>query len=341
MSVEVRPVTAVATSRQSRASQIIAAAPRLQQFADERYSRQVQGDIKRGPQVLNLYNECAFRGAANLRLLVPEAEEAAPGLEPLQSGTLLHEALRRVWRQLGGSDGLALIPDRETNSFVAGLVADLVSEQLRKAENSSSPRRTALAVEERRLVDRITALLAQERQRTGFVAERLEESLSMTVGGVSFRMRVDRIDRVQGEFLLIDYKSGRSGLPSWRESPPREIQLLIYREALLAQNIRPQGLVSWHLLAKEIDAGGAVSSAFALPKALMPGKALTDWEAVGRQWSELIQQIANRLWQGDAELRPLKNACDFCDLVSLCRRDERLGVEAHEGDDRNSRDNAG
>ena len=323
-------------SRPGRAARILAAAPTLVPFRDENFSRRIQGAIERGPQILNFYNECAFRGAVTLRLLVPEAEEAEPGMDPLQSGTLLHEALLRAWRELGGSAGLANIPDDETALFAARVAGELVSERLRNSANFAPTRRAALAVEQRRLTERLTVLLAAERQRAAFSVARLEESLDLTLDGVNFRMRPDRIDRSDDRFLLIDYKSGGSGLPRWREQPPREIQLLIYREALLAQGIRLDGLVTWHLLAKKIKSGGALAEGLALPKPLSPGKPLSNWQAAGSGWSQHVQQLAARLWRGDAELRPLKGACSYCDLKSLCRRDERLGMLTDDDDDRSS-----
>ena len=324
--------TAAATAaptRLSRAAQVQAAAPVLTQFADDAYSRLVQGEIRGGAAALNLFNECAFRGAAQLRLGLVQKEDAVPGFEALQSGSLLHLALHRVWQQLGGSAGLATIP--ETADFVADIVTGLLGEKSTQGENSAAARRAALAVEERRLTERISALLNAERKRGPFVIDDLEATLPLTLGGVNFKVRLDRVDRIGDQRLVIDYKTGKSGKPRWWDEPPREIQLLIYREALLAAGTSVAGLLTWHLLSGKITAGGAAATELALFPPLAPRRQAVDWSAVEPGWSRRVHELAGRLWQGDSRLNPRKGACEYCDLRGLCRRDERLGLAGGDG----------
>ena len=318
---------AAAPARRSLAAQVQAAAPLLTQFTDDCYSRRIQGEIHSGATAMNLFNECAFRGSAQLRLALAQKDDAVPGLESLQSGSLLHVALQRVWEQLRSSAGLASVPEAETTEFVANIVAGLVRKHLAKGENFAAARRAALAVEERRLTDRITALCNAERKRGPFVIDRLEAALPVMLDGVHFQVRLDRIDRVGAQALVIDYKSGESGEPRWADDPPREIQLLIYRAALLAEGASVAGLLTWHLLSGKIAAGGAVAPELALFQPLAPRKRKQplDWAAAEPHWSRQLRELATRLWQGDARLNPLQKACQYCDLRGLCRRDERLG----------------
>ena len=322
---------AAAPTRLSRAAQVLAAAPLLTQFADDAYSRRIQGEIRGGAPVLNLFNECAFRGAAQLRLALVQKEDAVPGFEALQSGSLLHLALQRVWERLDGSAGLAQIPATETADFVADIVAGLLREQSTQGENSAAARRAALAVEERRLTERISALLNAERNREPFVIESLEATLPLTLEGVNFRVRLDRVDRIGDQRLVIDYKTGKSGKPRWWDDPPREIQLLIYREALLAAGTVVAGLLTWHLLSGQVTAGGAAATELALFPPLAPRRQAVDWSALEPVWSRRVHELAGRLWQGDARLNPLQGACTYCDLRGLCRRDERLGLAGGDG----------
>ncbi len=332
---------AAAPARLSRAAQVQAAAPVLMQFADDSYSRLIQGEIRSGAPALNLFNECAFRGAAQLRLALVRKDDAVPGFEALQSGSLLHLALQRVWDQLGGSAGLAKIPETETADFVANIVAGLVREQLTQGENSAAARRAALAVEERRLTERISALLNAERIRESFVIENLEATLPLTLEGVNFRVRLDRVDRIGDQTLVIDYKTGKSGKPRWWDDPPRELQLLIYREALLAAGTSVAGLLTWHLLSSKLTAGGAAATELALFPPLAPRQQAVNWSAAEPGWSWRVHELAARLWQGDARLNPLKGACQYCDLRGLCRRDERLGPAGVDDDGGADMDNNG
>lgn len=326
LGLEATPADTAAPARRSRAAQVRAAAPQLTEFADDRYTRRIEGEVRSGAPTLNLFNECAFRGSAHLRLALAQEDEAVPGIEALQSGSLLHLALQRIWGQLRGSAGLATIPETETADFVANIVAALVREQLTKGENFPAARRAAFAVEERRLTERISALLNEERKRGSFHIDNLEAALPVTLDGVNFWVRLDRVDRVGDQTLVIDYKAGKSGKPRWSDDPPREIQLLIYREAMLAEGTAVAGLLTWHLLSSKIIAGGAVAPELALFPPLAPRKQTVNWSAAEPGWSRQLRELATRLWQGDARLQPLKDACDYCDLRGLCRRDERLGL---------------
>ncbi len=330
-----------AAPRRGRAAQVQAAAPALLQFVDDSYSRRIQGELRSGAAAMNLFNECAFRGSAQLRLAQVQKDDAVPGIESLQSGSLLHLALQCVWDQLRGSAGLAKIPESETAGFVANIVAALIREQLAKGENFPAARRAAYAVEERRLTERITALLNAERKRGPFVIEELEAERPLTLDGVHFQVRLDRVDRIGDQTLVIDYKTGKSGKPRWRDEPPREIQLLIYREALLAAGTAVAGLLTWHLLSGKVTAGGAAAPALALFPPLAPAKQTLDWSTAAPGWSRRVHELATRLWQGDARLQPLKGACEYCDLRGLCRRDERLGLAGIDDDDSDDSDDNG
>lgn len=311
--------------RRSHASQMRAAAPQLLQFTDDRYSRRIRGEIRSGASALNLFNECAFRGAAHLRLKLMPADDAIPGFDPKRSGSLLHLALQRVWDRLGGSTGLADVPDTEMPAFVAEIVAELVRDQRARPENNAAARHAALAVEQRRLTERLTTLLSAERKRAPFVVAHLEQQLPLTLDGVSLQVRLDRVDRIGQRVLVIDYKSGTSGKPRWRDDPPRDIQLLIYREALSALGAAVAGLVTWHLLPGEVMAGGLTAPELAIAPPLAPGKTRLDWATAEPRWSPHVHDLARRLMHGDARLNPLTGACEHCDLRGLCRRDERLG----------------
>ncbi len=335
LGMQATPAIDAASQRQSRAAQIAAATPHMQAYQDDRYSRRITGAVVNGVESLNRFNECAFQGSAIQRLLVSRQDQAMPGLDARDSGGLLHLALERVWQQLSSQADLKRIPISDTGKFVAGIIDELIATRIESLPSALSARRASLHVEAKRLSARLVALLDAEREREPFVIHGLELRSRLELAGVHIDVRLDRVDRIGNDLLVIDYKSGASGYPRWDQAPPREIQLLLYREALRQQGHDPAGLLTWHLLPDRVRAGGALADDLKLPATLQPRRTLVDFKLAKSQWTPWLTDLAREFWQGDARLQPRKNACQRCDLTLLCRRLERLGLmaDAESGED--------
>lgn len=309
---------------------IAAASPTPVVYNDEAFSSRIRGSVKGAVNLLDHHNDCPFRGSAEQRFSLSREEEANPGLDALESGSQMHELLHRIWREVGDSKHLMMLSVNQRRQ----LVESQIDAVLGKNAADSETRRIATQVQRQLLLQRAMRLLALESRRGPFRVLSLERKLPVTLAGCSFEVRIDRIDAIPDRStkdatrqLVIDYKTGESGKPNWKGSRPQNIQLLLYRAALLGTeaDADPAGLVTWHIAADKISAGGAADSKDLLPRKLQPGLVPEDWHRTVDGWDSHLHQLAEQLWSGRADLDPVEKACQFCPLPLLCRRDARLG----------------
>ena len=71
-------------------------------------------------------------------------------------------------------------------------------------------------------------LLALERTRPPFAVVETERELHGQIGGLDLRLRVDRVDRVGDQLVVIDYKSGAIRKAPWRGARMEAPQLPLY-----------------------------------------------------------------------------------------------------------------
>src|SRR5690606_20962719 len=63
-------------------------------------------------------------------------------------------------------------------------------------------------IERRRLQALLERWSALEAARSPFAVQALEHEVSVTAGGIRLRLRLDRVDRVDGALVVLDYKTG-------------------------------------------------------------------------------------------------------------------------------------
>ncbi len=141
-------------------------------------------------------------------------------------------------------------------------------------------------------------------------------------------MRADRIDRVPGGDLLIDYKTGEVSTASWEGPRPEQPQLPLYAAfgakklvgAVFAQLRRPtlgfKGRVE-DARANLSDALGANDPLVTVP--------YTD--QLVEEWRGTLLSLSERFVRGEAQVDPhvYPKSCQYCPLPGLCRVAENRG----------------
>ncbi|MCS6946478.1 MAG: PD-(D/E)XK nuclease family protein, partial [Steroidobacteraceae bacterium] len=211
------------------AQRMQACAPPLERYADERYARPISGLLPEGAAAIDQFNECAFRGAARVRLAARATAGAATGITPRERGTLLHAALEEFWRRIGSASRLRELTTAELSQNATAAARAAVAPQLRGADRVHA---FALQLECERIGVALQRVAQLELQRDDFVIETIETDAQLRLGRARLRLRPDRVDRDlrTGQWIVIDYKSGTTDLPDWLAVPPRHLQLLLYRE---------------------------------------------------------------------------------------------------------------
>ena len=166
-----------------------------------------------------------------------------------------------------------------------------------------------------------------ERARVPFTVLETEQKASVSVASLPLRLRLDRIDRlIDNSLLVIDYKSGDVSPNSWDLPRPDDVQLPLYANFALHRDANEiGGLVFAKVRTGEPDFAGRVRDAKATLLANLRGttnlvkKPLTTEQL--SEWQEYIEELALDFLAGRAVVNPrdYPKTCERCGLQALCR----------------------
>jgi ATP-dependent helicase/nuclease subunit B len=286
------------------------------------------GKVQGGAGVFTFQSQCPFKAFAIARLGAQSWEPAEAGLTPSQRGQLLHAVLHAIWG--GPPNGIRTLNQLQSledhERFVADHVQRVFQDELREGLRQRMPRRY-LELEELRLTRLITEWLDYEATRVDFEVVEAEAARAITLAGLTLDLRLDRIDRLKDDSLLvIDYKSGDVTPKSWQLPRPDDVQLPLYASfaldgelgGLACAKVRPGDLVfTGHI-------GDPTTTLFA---SLKGNSALVKNELTAEQlidWREYIEQLARDFLAGRAEVDPREypKTCERCGLQTICRVEE-------------------
>ena len=301
----------------------------LEPWRDAGLPWDVREPLPGGSRSLELQNQCPFRAYAELRLGCTELAPSEPGVPSDLRGRLLHAALQRLWRTLGDSRALEQLAPPALDAHIRDSLAQAFAEVLAGAGASVPP--AALARESRRTERLVRQLLDLERTRPAFRVQHTEYERRIDLAGIGLRVRLDRIDALEGGGLaILDYKSGRPMSADWYGERPSHPQLLTYLSAVSEPVV---ALATVHVTAREVRFQGIGAEAGLLPGVAAvkaPPRTEEPWEAQVRAWRERIERLARDFVAGQAPVDPKPGACEYCPLESLCRIAE--GVPADTAD---------
>jgi RecB family exonuclease len=198
------------------------------------------------------------------------------------------------------------------------------------------PRRY-LELEELRLARHVAEWLQFESARYAFEVAETEAGRPVSIAGLSFDVRLDRIDRLNdGTLLVIDYKTGDVSHKSWELPRPDDIQLPLYAGfALDRENEILGGLVFAKVRPGDKSFAGHVGSPTGtLIASLKNTSSLARNPLTAEQlidWRNYIERMARDFLAGRADVDPREypDTCDRCGLQTLCRiHESRAAIEA-------------
>lgn len=290
--------------------------------------------VPSGTRSIELQNLCPFRAYAELRLGSAEMDGPEPGVAADVRGRLLHKALEKLWRVLGGSAGLQARSDDALDALIAESVEQAAEETMGPATQGGRPapdRRECRRAE--RLIRKLCDL---ERKRTPFTVRDTELDCNVQLAGAQLRIRIDRVDVLEsGGLAILDYKSGRPVPGDWYSERPSHPQLLAY-QAALGNDTAAMATVS--ITAREIRFDGVAADANLLPKVraveAVPGQdSASAWAHWQREWRARIDKLAADFVAGRAAVDPRPRACEYCHAVSICRISDKSATAVEQNID--------
>ena len=292
--------------------------------------------VSGGTAILKDQALCPFRAYARHRLAADGLAVGSLGLDGLDRGVLVHDALEHFWRQTGDWHQLQALSELARRSRLATCV-NRALQRLEKDRQLHLP--AALrAIEARRLTELLAEWLLVEGARAPFVVEELERWHQESLAQLTIQTRIDRIDRLaDGSRLIIDYKTGRPALGDLLGRRPVEPQLPLYGVGRQQEELAAVAF-------GRVRRGDCGFVGLACRDEILPRvAAVTDgglpvpaggsaWQSLLEFWREALLDLARAFAAGRAEVDPIsaRQACDRCDLQALCRIGGTADFEAAE-----------
>lgn len=283
--------------------------------------------LKGGAALLQKQSRCPLAAFFDLRLGARRADPHNPGLTPLDRGNLLHQALYYFW--LGKPD-----LSTQANDTLETAITSAIDKAI--AEVMPANRQRLYRIEHQRIRLLMQQWLDIERQRPPFQIEALEQAQEFKLGPLPLKLRIDRIDLVQGQWLLIDYKSGSTNTRHWLNQP-EEPQLPLYAIALADQGT-PVAAVAFAELRQKNQAFaglGADQPEGPLAPGINPvnekNTDLPDWTALLNHWRQSLLDLAQALVDGDTQHRySSQQSKDYLSHLQPLLRDAEQATLAEE-----------
>ena len=241
------------------------------QFSGHLSRPELQAEVERRLSPLRIwsasqlkdYGLCGFRYFAKRLLKLDEVREPETGYDLLQLGLLNHKILEETYRQIRDR-GMAIREDNQERALE--IFEEVATGLLQRAPEEFGFRASASWQAEQEVLYRgLKALVRHDfsddsplnlldGDRYVFDVERQFEDLRIDLPGMNepLRMRghIDRIDEVDGQLLVVDYKTGATRIDRSQMEAGRDFQMMAYVLALLNAP-DPQGELKagmfWHL----------------------------------------------------------------------------------------------
>ena len=258
-----------------------------------------------GVAVLAAQSACPFRAFARFRLAAASVAEPRPGLNARDKGTAVHRCLAALWRDYGDSDGLL----RQSAAAIDSAISDTVRRVLRPPPAATALEHELYAVERARLTELLGQWLEFEQTRGAFAVIACEEAYTAQWGGVTLRVRIDRVDRLpDGTVVMVDYKTGPCARTAWEGPRMNEPQLPYYA---LTAPYRAVGAIAF--------ARVAVGRTQWLQRPAESAPA--EWAESCAAWRSDLDELHRGIAIGAAEPAPKAGGatCRLCDQALFCR----------------------
>ena len=287
-------------------------------------------EVAGGARVLKLQAACGFLAFAELRLRATEPESGDMGLDARESGSMLHRTLQYFWKTVETQDALRLMSWMERERILERALDEAMSRRLKVRDGWD---RAYMTLQKERLRSLLQQWLEEELRRGPFAVLAVEKDEIVTVGPLTLKVRMDRIDKVGEGVFFVDYKTGFAADPKqWNGDRPDEPQLPLY--TLLPETNELKGVAFAKVrTGRDMKWSGYQGEEGILPASRSKAN-VRDLAWLVEEWRGTLTQLAVDFAAGRADVRP-KNFevnCTRCAQRLLCRI-ERASLQSNVDED--------
>jgi len=262
--------------------------------------------ISGGAYTVQLHSSDPFSAFANGRLHVNELAAFEGGLSARIRGNAIHAALSDLYAEHPSQTELAQWSTDYTKQRITTAVKHSLASYERHADLAL---RRIIALEHRRIEKILSRFVAEDLLRDEFQVTVTEQSLAYTGHGIQLALRVDRVDRLNDQsVLIVDYKTGAEKSLVNRADELHDLQLVVYALAL-QQSFPIGGIAIINLDSKKIAIKAAVRN--------------DDWEERFARWSAAATAAIQGIARGDARIN-MSLSSDQARSLNLLSRFEEL-----------------
>ena len=194
---------------------------------------EVQKTVKSGIKLLEAQSICPAWAFYEFRLGAKQIEdEDEENLTTRLRGNLFHKTLEEFWTEYKSSSLVSALNEKELSKKIQEITHKNIS-----IEKKNYPRILSefFNIEEMRLISYLEKWIRHELKRGDFEVKETEKNIPIHLGCLNFNIKIDRIDEVNQNNIVIDYKSGTTKtLNEWFLNAYGELQMPFY--ALFASN---------------------------------------------------------------------------------------------------------
>ena len=270
--------------------------------------------VSGGTTLLANQAKCPFRALAAHRLHASSGPDISSGPDASERGQVLHQVMEILWKRLGSQQQLLSLTTPVLNEYIEHAIITALESLTQNRPLSFS--HLIQEVEFSRIKRLILTCLDWEKQRSPFVIESLEQTFTIELAGIHFKVRIDRLDNVgPDKKWVIDYKSSMPVNKPWNEDRPEAPQLLLY--ALLDQSIN--ALLFVQLNAGQLKCSGLSEDQLPI-KGISTMKKNEQWRDNQQHWHQQLTELAHEFRTGFCPPRPSRaSICTRCEFQNLCR----------------------
>ena len=276
--------------------------------------------IKGGSTLLKNQSTLPFNAFAVHRLWAEPLQQPIAGLTAMDRGILLHDILYRLWGEWHNAAHLHSLSEQQ--------ISDALEQVIEQSLTALSTQHPVLLgsrfrqLEHSRLQKLITAWLAQEKSRPAFEVIGREQLTSVDFGDLQITLRLDRIDQMDGQSLVIDYKSGEVTPSHWQGDRPKDPQLPLY---IMATKPQASGCAFAQIKGGNIKFIGIGESSFFEQQTV-----IDNWPEQLEQWRKALSNLAYEFSSGFASIEIYDSAVlNFQEyLLPLNRYFEAVNINA-------------